>query len=202
MSLDSGQSEFEPVFDELLRKAKSGDPEALGILLDHHRPYLLNIANRELPPIIASKVGASDVVQNSMLTAHRFFERFEGATALQLRAWLRKILVNAMQHQRRAYLGTRKRNVSRERDFQSQSKAMPLVDPRATPQTNAALHEQTMRLFAEIEKLPEDHRLVIQLHTLEGLSFQRVGALMSRSPEAAWKLWTRAMLRLGKLAKF
>ncbi len=195
-------SEPEPTFQKLLKRAKSGDEEALGILLDKHRKFLLMIANQELPANIAAKVGASDVVQESMITAHQQFERFDGETKSQLRAWLRQFLIHDLHHARRAFQGTEKRQINRERAIQLDSSfAHPLVDPQLTPQTNASLNERVAQLKTEIGGLPKDYRDVVELHSFQELSFDEIGQIMNRSPDAARKLWTRAMMKLGKSAK-
>ena len=45
----------------------------LGPLLDECRQYLLSVANQELGPELRSKTGASDMVQETFLSAGRHF---------------------------------------------------------------------------------------------------------------------------------
>lgn len=62
--------------------------------LEQFRSYLRLLAEQRLNPRLRVKASASDIVQQTMLDAHRDFAGFRGKTELELRAWLRAILVN------------------------------------------------------------------------------------------------------------
>lgn len=186
--------------EQLLQRARGGDEKALAELLENYRPYLLMIANQDLESDIKPKIAASDVVQESMVTAHEAFGRFEGTCEAELRGWLRKILINDMHHTRRAFKGTQKRELGRERSLQYESSTdFGLVDPNLTPGTNALNLEKSELLQAAIAEMPEDYRTVLQLHSFERLSFEEVGQKMDRTAGAARKLWTRAVHRLQQV---
>jgi RNA polymerase sigma-70 factor, ECF subfamily len=57
-------------------------------------------------------------------------------------------------------------------------------------------HEQAEALRRALARLPDDYRRVITLRYDDGQSFEEIGRLMERSPDAARKLWARAMERL------
>jgi RNA polymerase sigma-70 factor (ECF subfamily) len=57
-------------------------------------------------------------------------------------------------------------------------------------------HEQDEALQAALGRLPADYRQVITLRYHEQLSFEEIGRLLQRSPDAARKLWARAVERL------
>src|SRR5215831_16271081 len=82
------------------------------------RSYLLLLARVRLDPMVRAKVGASDVVQQTLLEAHRDFAQFRGRTVGEQAAWLRRILArnlaNVVRDQRRD-----KRDVARERPLQA-----------------------------------------------------------------------------------
>jgi DNA-directed RNA polymerase specialized sigma24 family protein len=75
-----------------LLEARAGSREAPGRVLEACRRYLLLIADRELDPALKAKGGASDLVQQTFLEAHRDFGRFHGDSEEQLLAWLRQPL--------------------------------------------------------------------------------------------------------------
>jgi RNA polymerase sigma-70 factor (ECF subfamily) len=56
--------------------------------------------------------------------------------------------------------------------------------------------EQSATLERALDRLPEDYRRVIQLRYREERSFEEIAQLMQRSPNAARKLWARAIERL------
>lgn len=191
------------LLDKLLEAAKSGDASAVGHLLENHRNYLLFIANRELDSRIKGKVGASDIVQESLLTAHQKFEQFRGDTQPELLAWLRQILIHDLLQTRRTYRGTKKRRVDLEQPLDSSSKFQnPLVDPNLTPRSTALAAEESEILNAAMGELSDDYQRVIRLHNWEHRNFEEIADLMNRTPDATRKLWTRAILKLQKtLAK-
>src|SRR6516165_1063063 len=97
-----------------LAAARAGSPEALGQVLETFRAYLLLIAARELDPELRAKGGASDLVQETFLEAQRDFSRFDGTRVEELRAWLRRLLINNVANFTRHYRKVAKRDVGRE----------------------------------------------------------------------------------------
>ena len=99
---------------QVFRRARNGSSEALGELFDGCRLYLLLVANEQLGSDLAAKTGGSDLVQETFVRAQQRFVSFDGATEVQLLAWLRKILLNHVISLQRRYLVAEKRRVSRE----------------------------------------------------------------------------------------
>ena len=72
----------------LIDSARQGSREALGQLLEGYREYLLNQARHALSPYLRSKVGASELVQETLLAALQKFPDFKGCTDKELAGWL------------------------------------------------------------------------------------------------------------------
>ena len=186
----------------LLSRARDGDREALGLLLEEYRNYLALLARLHIGRRLNGKVGASDVVQETFLQAHRAFERFEGRTEAELIQWLRRILSSRIGKQVRLYCGTDRRDLQRERaldealDSSSRLIDRSLADSGTSPSGRAAGHEQAIRLADVLARLPEDYRDVIELRHLQGLTFPEVALRMERSQGSVEKLWMRALARL------
>ncbi len=81
-------------FEALLRRGRNGEQEAIGLLLSKYRNYLLLIANQDLDQKMRAKMGASDLVQQSMILAQQNFGQFRGASEIEFKSWIRKILQN------------------------------------------------------------------------------------------------------------
>ena len=62
--------------------------------LEQYRSYLKLLADLQLNPQLKVKEDASDIVQQTMLEAHRDFAGFRGKTDAELRAWLKTILTH------------------------------------------------------------------------------------------------------------
>jgi RNA polymerase sigma factor (sigma-70 family) len=65
-----------------------------------------------------------------------------------------------------------------------------------SPSAQAIEREQARALHEALARLPADYCQVLGLRYQEGRSFEEIGQLMNRSPDAARKLWGRAMERL------
>ncbi len=77
---------------DLLNRAREGDPDARDRLFDTCRNHLNLLARQQLGPRLKSKVDASDVVQQTLLEAHRDLAAFDGQSEGEWQAWLRAIL--------------------------------------------------------------------------------------------------------------
>jgi RNA polymerase sigma-70 factor (ECF subfamily) len=177
---------------------RAGDPEALGRLLEACRPYLLLIANESIGPELRTKLGGSDLVQETCLEAQRDFGRFRGRSEADLRGWLRGILMNNLVDARRHYMGSAKRRLGREVSLEEtgSGSARALVDPAATPRARALARDDAEAIDRALDRLPEAQRRAIELRYREHLSFEKIGRRLGRSTAAARKLWFRAVERL------
>jgi RNA polymerase sigma-70 factor, ECF subfamily len=183
-----------------LPAARAGSREALGQVLEACRGYLLRIANQGIGADLQAKGGASDLVQETFLEAQRDFARFQGNTEAELLAWLRCLLLNNVANFARGYRATGKRQVGREvalegGDSSGAGEARFVADT-PSPSTEAMAHEQAEAIARALERLPEDYRRVITLRNQERRDFDDIGRLMDRSPDAARRLWSRAIERL------
>jgi RNA polymerase sigma-70 factor (ECF subfamily) len=161
---------------------------------------LIAIAERQLDPELRSKGGASDLVQETFLEAQRDFERFQGSSPGELRAWLRQVLLHNVGAFTRRFRVTSKRAIRREVSLMSQGSSTgiggELTRSALTPSGVAMEHERALALRRALDRLPQDYRQVVILRFEEGRSFEEIGRLTDRSPDAARKIWSRAMERL------
>ncbi len=183
--------------DQSLADARAGSPEALGNALEAHRRYLLLVAEKELAPDLRAKGGASDLVQETFIEAQRDFRQFRGESGEEFRGWLRRILLHNLGAFTRRYRDCGMRDVGREVGLLGNgSQGQPveiLAAESATPSAVVTAHEQSLALQGALDRLPDDYRRVIRLRYDDNLTFEQIGQEMGRSPEAARKLWARAM---------
>lgn len=185
-----------------IEDARAGSPEALGELLEHCRAYLLLVANRELATDLHAKGGASDLVQETCIKAHEDFGGFRGDTEAELLAWLRRILEHQLSNFARRYRRTAKRQLSREvpLELDDSSGVREVGSPKAgrSPSGEAIAREQSQAIDEALACLPEQYRQIILLVNREHRSFAEAGQIMNRSADAARRLWSRAIERLGQ----
>ena len=106
-------SEEVPV-PKLLQRARLGNTEALGQVLQLYRNYLTILATTQLDRRLRRRVNPSDLVQDAMLAAHSDFAEFQGCSERELLAWLRQILINCLHHVIETHLRAKMRDMRRE----------------------------------------------------------------------------------------
>ncbi|MBN2474073.1 MAG: sigma-70 family RNA polymerase sigma factor [Pirellulales bacterium] len=196
----AGNSET-PEVSELLELARDGDADARERLFELCRNYLGFVARSQVESWLRVKVDASDLVQQTMLEAHRDFERFQGGSEGEWLAWLRRILSNNAADFIRRYRGTAKRQARREIRFRDPADtraggAPEPAAPGATPSQEFLQLDNELRVTAAMADLPPDYQEVILLRNLQRLPFSDVAERMGRSRPAVQMLWMRAIRKL------
>lgn len=195
----------EPKVSDLICGARRGDSECRDRLFELCRSYLGFAARAQVESWLRVKVDASDLVQQTLLEAHRDFDRFDGASEQEWLAWLRRILAHNVSDFIRRYRGTAKRQVRREVPFRDPGLSGPgggAPEPVAadrTPSQQLALVDEQMRVTAALAELAPDYQEVIVLRNLERLPFAEVAERMGRSRPAVQMLWMRAIRRLQEM---
>jgi RNA polymerase sigma-70 factor (ECF subfamily) len=188
-----------------LQQARQGSKEALGSLLSAYINYLKTLAQAQMDERLKRRVGASDIVQDTLLEAHRDFLQFVGKSPAEFSSWLRMILTNNLRRAIESHLLTAKRDVRRELpldDFKRRAdqSAMRLESLLATSQTSVGSeiqrHESLIRLSDSIAKLPAEYREVIILRHIQGMAFKDIGLQLDKSSAAVRMMWMRAIDKL------
>jgi RNA polymerase sigma-70 factor (ECF subfamily) len=186
----------------LLQALRNGDPTAAGQLLERYQPWLNLLARLQIDGHFQGKFDPSDVVQQTLLEAHRDLPKFRGQSEAELTAWLRQILAHVLAHEIRRYRGTQQRDVAKELSLDhalvesSRRLGAVLAAPGSSPSQQAARHEQEVLLADVLARLPADYREVIILRNLEGLSHDEIAVRLGRTAGAVRMLWLRALTRL------
>jgi RNA polymerase sigma-70 factor (ECF subfamily) len=183
--------------DSWIEAARRGDAEALGRALEPFRDYLLLVANQELESELRTKLGGSDLVQETFLGAQRDLASFRGKSEVEWRLWLRAILVHLLANHRRQFRSTARRCIERELPM-SETSRWDWPATIESPSTNLVAREIEEALLTALDSLAEHHRNVVLWHHKERLPFEEVGRRLGISAEAARKHWGRALLALRK----
>jgi len=160
----------------------------VGPVLEKYRQYLLAIAMAELPARLAGKVGASDIVQESILKGCQNYGSFQGSSPEQLAAWLRAILLNHLANVTKAY-STGMREVTREQPADSRIAA----SGQLSPSQELVSRELRDQLNAALNRLPAEWRQVFTWRHQENLSFAEIGLRLGKSEDTARRAWARAI---------
>lgn len=190
---------------ELLRRAQDGDQPARDRLFEGCRNYLGVVARAQVESWLQAKADASDLVQETLLEAHRDFAKFQGKTEPEWLAWLRQILSHNAADFVRHYRGTEKRQARREvplrrpSDDSAQFGVGEPSDPGESPSQQVIRRERELELADALMKLSPDHQEVIMLRNLQRLPFDEVARRMGRSRPAVQMLWMRAIQKVQEM---
>jgi RNA polymerase sigma-70 factor (ECF subfamily) len=182
--------------DELIRRARAGDQQALGALLDQHRDRLLQVARLGLDPRVQARLDASDVVQQTCLSAFRQIAEFDGRNPAQFAAWLLQVHDRNIQNAVRDQLQTQKRAASHEEHLAGRDVDAP---HQITPSRHAMQREDSSRLEDALAQLPADQRAVLRLRYLEDCSLAEVAEQLGLTKDAVVWLMQKGMKRVRQL---
>ncbi|MEA2347287.1 MAG: hypothetical protein QOG62_1074 [Thermoleophilaceae bacterium] len=144
--------------DRLGQLAGEGDAAAFAVIYDRHAASLLSYAAQ----LLGSSHEAEDVVQHTMLAAHR---ELEGPGDVRLKPWLYTVARNRAL----SILRTRREQPLEEVD-------MPAAEGVAG---TAERSEELRAILGDLARLPEDQRTALVLAELGDLSHEEIGAVLS-----------------------
>jgi RNA polymerase sigma-70 factor, ECF subfamily len=167
----------EPVDDhELVAAARRGDRDAFRTLFDryHRRAYALAFG------VLRHPDDALDVVQDAFIKAHKYLDKFEGNSSFY--TWLYRIVMNlAIDHLRK-----HRRVKPVELDEQHFDEAIgddSLLPKILGGNPGRALMDKQIRARIDqaLAELSDNHRAVLVMRELEGLSYEEMAQAMGCS---------------------
>jgi RNA polymerase sigma-70 factor (ECF subfamily) len=166
-----------------------------------YRDLLRRLARRRVDPRLRGRFDESDLVQETLLQAYRSREQVRGESELERIGWLRKILMSKLaavhRHFRRRRRDVR-REVAPERPSpHSSGPILPwLEDSSLTPSQKLERGGELARLAEALAALPEDQRMAIEMHHLQGLRFAEVAERLGRTKASVAGLVFRGVVAL------
>jgi RNA polymerase sigma-70 factor (ECF subfamily) len=168
---------------------------------EQFRSYLRLLARLQLPQRLAPKLDASDIVQQTLLQAHRARQEFRGRAPAEMAAWLRQILAHNLAHAARDH-GRQKRDAAREvslaaalNNSSARLEAWLAAD-QSSPSDRAERNDQLLRVAAALELLPDDQREAVELHYWQGWTLAAVAEHQGRSAASVAGLVHRGLAKL------
>jgi len=188
---------------DLVTRAVNGDAGALSTLLERHGPTVRGRLAGDLPRKWRSVLSVDDVLQqaytDAFLAIGRFVPQGEGSFLAWLTRLARNSLLDALD-----MLQAAKRGGGRGRLEPDSARSLTgLLDAvkavSATPSRAVAAQESLEALRRCIDRLPEGHRMVIELYDLQQRPIEEVAASLKRSVGAAYMLRARAHRMLAEV---
>jgi RNA polymerase sigma-70 factor (ECF subfamily) len=179
----------------LLAAASRGEQPAIDQLVASHLPRLRAYVRLRMGKALRGREETQDLVQSVCreLIVHQ--EQFEYRDEQQFLGWLFTTALLKVREKQRFH-GREARDVRRE--------AGPVHDDDLaiahllTPSREAIGCEQLQRVTDALAELSDDHREVIGLARIAGLSHREIAARMQRTEAATRQLLGRALAQLGE----
>jgi RNA polymerase sigma-70 factor (ECF subfamily) len=172
--------------------------------LELYEDYLHLLARLQLPPVLREKLDPADVVQETLLRAHRKVHQFRGQSEAELAAWLRQILLNHLAEAMRkvgAVAQNRALGFSLDNSLEQSSARLEawLASNYSSPSEKAIRHEELLRLSEALSQLPENQRTALEMKHLQSWSLEAIARHMDISKSAVGGLLRRGMKKLRQL---
>lgn len=184
---------MDPADGELVALAQAGDRDAVRQLLERYERRLLSV----IIGMVRNPEDAKEILQETFVRAFRNLDGFKGESSFY--TWIYRIAMNlAIDHQRRGAkrpLVEFDDSVGVKEDAVGEGSATLGIDPFKSVRSR----ELGKKIFEAIESLTPDHRAVILLREIDGLSYEEIsevlncslGTVMSRLHYARKKLQSR-----------
>jgi len=159
--------------DVFIEKARDGDPEAFGRLVEEFEQFVYNTACRVLTSSGHSTDAADDIAQDSFIKAWRHLSSFRGDCSFS--TWLFRITVNTARDSIRS--SARKSTVSltkNDEDEDGDEWDVPVTSGDTVPEDAVIKKEQIIAVRRAIEALPDEQRQVIVMRDIHELSYQTI----------------------------
>ena len=167
----------DPVDDrELVESARKGDRDAFRVLFEryHRRAYALAFG------VLRHQDDALDVVQDAFIKAHKYLDKFEGNSSFY--TWLYRIVMNlAIDHMRKH---RRVKPVELDEQHLDGTVGEDALLPKmlgGNPGRALLDKEIRARIDQALSELSENHRNVLVMRELEGMSYEEMAQAMNCS---------------------
>lgn len=173
----------DPDDQELLDRARDGDPGAFDLIVDRFERRVFAVALR----ITRHHEDARDVTQEVFVTALRALKGFRGEA--QLSTWFHRVAVNASLDLVRK---RQRREHSSVEDLTEQASGDP------GPESEAIASVRAREVHRALGVLGVEHRALITLHDLQGLDYAECAAALEIPLGTVKSRLHRARLALAK----
>jgi RNA polymerase sigma-70 factor (ECF subfamily) len=181
----------------LVQRARANDTAAFDELVERYKSRVY----ATIYHMTSNHEDANDLAQDTFIRAYKNLHRFKGDSSFY--TWIYRIAVNTTinflnSHRRRA-----KQNLSLD-DVDARIQDDPDFIERTSgegPDREVAANELMRQLNAALQKLSPDHRLVVTLYDIQGLSHAEIARITNSSEGTVRSRLYYARLQLQQLLR-
>ncbi|QAT42891.1 RNA polymerase sigma factor [Aminipila luticellarii] len=158
----------------LIKRAKEGDEGSFETLLLSCKGKAYNIALR----YVKDENDAMDVLQESFIKIFRHLKNFNEESKFE--TWVYRIVVNAcydfLRKKKKKY-----REVSMESEDHPAGAELDIPDGAPPPEEMMLNREESAYILTCLDKIPEEHKKIIILRDITGLSYEQISEILECS---------------------
>lgn len=180
--------------------------ENLANSLLEYRSALVNLARKHLSRMLASRVTAEEIVQNTLADACHKRDFLEQRPELPLYGKLRFLLLQQIAYLERHHLQCQKRDAFKEIPLApgdghttASLNWNSFADTATGQYTHLAREERHALLHKALEKLPENDRLILEMRIFDDMPNTDCANALGIDPKASSIRYVRALQRLKQL---
>lgn len=178
---------------ELVQRAKQGDENAFAQLMRENETRIYNLTLR----MTGNEQDALDLAQEAFFNAWKGLKFFKGDSAFS--TWVYRLASNAcIDHLRRK---KRRQDISAPMPTVDEEDDRPpdIPDERYAPEQVLERKQMREAVTEGLSRLSEEHRQVLVMRELDGLSYQEIGQLLGLEAGTVKSRIARARLSLRKI---
>lgn len=157
---------------ELAELAKAGDQDAFAQLVTANQSRIYNLALR----MTGNPDDAQELAQEAFLNAWRGLSRFQGDSSFA--TWLYRLTTNTcidfLRREKRRKTAVNAVSL----DNGEEERSLPLPDDRYGPEQELERRELRRAISLGLRTLTEEHRQVLLMREMDGLSYAEIGAAL------------------------
>jgi RNA polymerase sigma-70 factor (ECF subfamily) len=160
-----------PSDQQLVERVQAGDKRAFDLLVLKYQHKIISLVGR----YVKDHHEAMDVSQEAFIKAYRALANFRGDS--QFYTWLYRIAINTAKN----YLVARHRrppDVDVEANEYGDYGSADIMADVDTPENLMARDQLQDKVFATLEKLPDDLKTALSLREFEGMSYEQIAQVM------------------------
>ena len=156
----------------LVQRARQGDEGAFAALVEQNQGRIYHLALR----MTGNPDDAAELCQEAFLNAWKGLGKFQGESSFS--TWLYRLTSNVCidflrREKRRSTL-----SMTVSLDDEEEARQVELPDERYSPEGELERAETRRAVAAGLEKLTPEHRQVLVMRELSGLSYAEIGAVL------------------------